>query len=254
MEGMGLDLFATKGLEYVLVIGYLLLLVVCRRMVGPRREQLPTEEPTTGPPQAPSFVLQDGLHFHQGHAWARATGNGVMRLGIDDFAQNLLGTATGVVLPRIGAQLAEGEPGWKIRVGGKSILMLSPVEGEVVRWNEEALRSPGLVNREPYDGGWLLEVRVRSPEAAKRNLLSGRLARAWMDGVVERLGQLSNNGVGITSVGHASPEDGLARALAPGGWERLVSRFLLTDEVVDQKLHDASKKQAEGQDRRAQPA
>jgi len=184
MESVGVDLFATKGLEYILVIGYLLLLVGCRRMVGPRKGRAPAEAAHPEPAALPSFDLREDLHYHQGHTWALSEGDGVMRVGIDDFAQKVLGPVSGVILPRVGERLSEGEPGWKVRVGRQSIPMLSPVGGEVVAWNDDVLGSPGLLNREPYDRGWLLKVKVRSPAAAMRNLLSGNLAQAWSEEVV----------------------------------------------------------------------
>jgi len=214
MESAGIDLFATKGLEYILVIGYLLLLAGCRRMVGPRRSRGRTEAADPEHASALSFDLREGLHYHQGHTWALAEGDDIVRVGVDDFAQTLLGPVTGVILPRVGERLSEGEPGWKVRVGRQSIPMLSPVEGEVVAWNEELLGSPGLLNREPYDRGWLLKVRVRSPVAAMRNLLSGTLAHAWRAQVV------------------ASFDESLLTQpdRSPDAWDRLARELLLDEE------------------------
>lgn len=234
MEGMGGDLFATKGLEYMLVIGYLLLLVGCRRMVGPRRSRSRTEESTFRPAEVVSFDLREGFHFHQGHAWAIADGDGIMRVGVDDFAQKRLGSVSGVILPRIGERLREGEPGWKVRVGRMSIPMLSPVEGEVVAWNEQVLASPELLNREPYDGGWLLEVKVPNPTAAQRNLLSDNLAHAWADEVVARHDDPS---VADTSLD--------AR-------DRLAREFLLSKDEADWSPYGADARHEAGRGQKAQ--
>lgn len=233
MEGMGGDLFATKGLEYMLVIGYLLLLVGCRRMVGPRRSRSRTEESAFRPAEVLSFDLREGFHFHQGHAWAIPGGDGIMRVGVDDFAQKRLGSVTGVILPRIGERLLEGEPGWKVRVGRMSIPMLSPVEGEVVAWNEQVLASPELLNREPYDGGWLLEVKVPNPAAAQRNLLSDDLAHAWADEVIARQGAHSST------------------ATSPDAWNRLAREFLLGEDEANWSPYGA---EAHNEARRGQEA
>lgn len=227
MQDIGLDLFATKGLEYLLVIAYLVLLVVCWRFVRPRSSASEEED---GKPGESFLALRAGCHYHQGHAWARKSGNGLMRVGVDDFVLKLLGPVTGVVLPTTGALLEEGEPAWDVEVDGRSIPILSPVDGVVVARNTELLQSADSLNRDPYDRGWVMEVRVRNPVVAARNLLSGRLAQAWRDELADQVRRLSN-GNDIALSGGTTVETGLARALAPDAWDDLARAFLLTDEA-----------------------
>lgn len=232
MDAVGGDLFATKGLEYVLVIGYLLLLVACRRMVGPRRSHKAGRG--AGDTRDPlSFRLREGFCYHQGHTWAVANGDGRMRVGIDDFAQKLLGPVTGLVLPRIGTAVREGEPAWKVRMGRRSVPMLSPVDGEVVAWNSQALGSPELVNSEPYGGGWLLEIRVRNPQAAVRNLLRDNLARAWMDESAAKLERMFEARPDTDQASPDAPDMGLARTLSSDASDRLAREFLLSESESD---------------------
>jgi glycine cleavage system H protein len=227
MQDIGIDLFATKGLEYVLVIGYLFLLVVCWRFVRPR-SSAPEEE--DGKPADSLLAVRSGCHYHQGHAWASASSNGLMRVGVDDFVPKLLGPVTGVVLPATGALLEEGEPAWDVEVDGRLISILSPVDGVVVARNTELLESPDPLTSDPYGRGWVMEVSVRNPVVAARNLLSGRLAQAWRDELVAQVQRLSN-GNDIDLSGGITVETGLARALAPDAWDDLARAFLLTDEA-----------------------
>ena len=252
MDFINADLFATKGIEYMLVIGYLVMLVVCRRMVGPRRSRADAGG-STSRPGGLSFDLREGFHYHQGHAWAACDGSDLIRVGVDDFAQKLVGPVTGLILPRIGAELGEGEPGWKVRVNRRSIPMLSPVEGEVVRWNPEVLRAPGLVNSEPYDGGWLMEVRVRKPEAVKRNLLSGSLAHAWTDEVTATVKGSFMARPDAPQTQETMNGDGIAQMLSPGAPDRLAREFLLSQERADGGLYGGDAKYEAGQDQEVQP-
>jgi glycine cleavage system H protein len=231
MEGMGVDLFGTKGLEYMLVIGYLFLLVTCRRMVGPRRSRSRKDQTASHTVGPLTFALREGRYFHQGHTWVADDGDGLMRVGLDDFAQKLVGPVNGLVLPTIGARVSQGELGWKARVERRSIPILSPVDGVVVAWNEEVLRSPRLVNSEPYDGGWILQVRVPNPAAARRNLLSGHLALRWMEEVTSGLEDYIEE---ETSFGA-----GLARTMSPDAWDRLAQEFLLSGDAADSTRHEA---------------
>jgi glycine cleavage system H lipoate-binding protein len=228
------DLFATKGLEYMLVIAYLVLLVACWRFIFPRRGTAKLADELRPEPVSRWFFLPDGFYFHQGHAWAAPDERGVMRVGIDDFARKLLGLSVGVVLPPIGTRLAEGEPGWQLRLAdGSDVPMLSPVAGEVVSVNPEVLLQPALMNSEPYDRGWLMKVRVPTPAAARRNLLTGDLARAWIDGVSEKLPRVDGAELGIVLSGGTFGATGFARALSPDGWQQIARDLLLVAETPE---------------------
>ena len=175
MEGMTGELFATKGVEYLLVIAYLALLVAGFRLVFPKTKHHHEEAHEHYGP------LPEGFFFHQGHGWAQPIDEDRVRVGVDDFAQRAIGLAQRVDLPGKGSMLTEGEPAWEVQhENGEYVAMLSPVSGIVVDVNDDVLQAPGLLNTRPYDDGWLLEVQVAS-DAYRRNLLSGRLAEEWMD-------------------------------------------------------------------------
>lgn len=230
MQGVSGDLFATKGAEYLMVIGYLVLLAGFWRFLwAPGRARTGAATGRQPIPMGRWFDLPDGLYFHQGHAWVAPEDEGVMRVGLDDFAQKLLGRASGVVLPGVGARLAQGQLGWQVQVDGHSIPMLSPLDGEVVAINQELGKAPDLVNAEPYDRGWLMRVRVANPAAAARNLLSGKLARAWMDGITERLRELRVGELGVVLPDGGFPVTGFARALDPDAWDQVARELLLSE-------------------------
>lgn len=235
MQNVATDLFATKGIEYMLVIAYLVLLVACWRFIFPRASH--ASQPAEAQPEPVSrwFFLPDGFYFHQGHAWAAPLGEHVMRVGMDDFAQKLLGLTASVELPEVGEQLAQGEIAWQVRlVDGHALPMVSPVEGEVIAINPEVLKSPSLVNSEPYDGGWLFQVRVINPMAARRNLLSGDLARVWIEAISEKLGDVRGAELGIVLPDGTVGNSGIARAISPHEWERVARHFLLMEERWEQ--------------------
>lgn len=219
-----IDIFATKGAEYLFAGAFLLALVVFWKLVNPRTTVAPAIARLV-----PWFGLRDDAFFHQGHTWVLPAGHGEALVGMDDFAQKLLGKPGGFLFPAIGARVQQGEPAWQVQVDGHAIPMLSPVDGEVVALNPDVAASPELVNTEPYDRGWLMRVKVPSPGAAARNLLTGRLARAWMDDVTETVRTLPAGELGVVLPDGGFPVGGFARALAPEGWDRLARELLLTD-------------------------
>lgn len=232
----GADLFATKGLEYLIVIGFLVLLIGYWRILqGGEARPVAAPDAAAGRSSAAAaeamrwYGLPAGLLFHQGHSWARPGGLGLVTVGIDDFAGKLLGEPDALELPRPGTRLHTGQPAWRVRVGGGSVAMVSPVDGEVVAVNPAVVAAPSLASREPYDAGWLLEVQVQDPEATTRNLLRGELAREWLERSAERLRAVWTSGLGVLLPDGGAPIQGFARALGGegDGWVEVAEEFLL---------------------------
>lgn len=228
MEGLGTDLFATKGIEYLIVIAYLAVLVGFWRLLSSEPHKRPQPAALLNRLRG-WFEVRDGYYYHRGHAWALPEQEGLVRVGIDDFAQRLLGRPDAFELPALGTPLKAGHVGWSMRIAGKAIDMLSPVDGEVVAVNEEALGSPGLVNGDPYGEGWLLKVKGAGNGSVRKNLLTSDLARAWLDEIAEKIKSLPVAQLGVVMPDGGIPVSGFARSLAPEDWERLAREFLLTD-------------------------
>lgn len=233
------DLFATKGIEYIVVIGFLALLAVAWHLI-----RSPADAGADGRRLDWRSILRGvGLPetdflFHPGHAWARLSSDEeVAVVGWDDFARRLIGPADGFRLPEPGTRLTAGAPGWRIGAGGRELEMLAPVDGEVHSVNTAVLEDPALASRDPYGNGWLMRVRIPSREPVRRNLLAGRLARSWSE-LAERAlqaiaAEAPDAALGAVLADGGEPSEGLARALAPDSWEEVVQRFFLLDPEVD---------------------
>ena len=107
--------------------------------------------------------------------------------------------------------------------------MLSPVDGEVVAVNQEVLRSPGILSRDPYGAGWLLKVKSDRLAADSRNLLSGKMARSWMETSLENLHPIRHEALGPVMQDGGLPLEGIARVLGGDRWAELAKTHLLTD-------------------------
>jgi glycine cleavage system H lipoate-binding protein len=233
MESL-VDPFATKGVEYLIAIAFLLLLVgfwkILSRPAGLALSPVDQLVAASSFRPAPEgwFALRDGHFFHQGHAWAAPQSAHTVRVGMDDFAQKLIGEPSSIDLPPVGTQLHQGEGAWRVEVDSDSVSMLSPVDGVVAAVNPEVGDQPDLVTSAPYDDGWLMEVRVGDPEAFRKNLLSGPMAKAWMEDTKERVRAFSSDTLGVLLPDGGVPVQGFARAFSPDGWVQLAEEFLLS--------------------------
>ncbi|MGA1839297.1 MAG: glycine cleavage system protein GcvH [bacterium] len=102
--------------------------------------------------------MPDDIRYAEDHEWARLEGD-VIRVGLDDYAQDQLGDIVFVGLPEIGATFKKGEEFATVDSVKASAECYIPVSGEIVEVNTELEESPQLVNQSPYEDGWFVLVK-----------------------------------------------------------------------------------------------
>jgi glycine cleavage system H protein len=228
MEGFSyVDIFATKHIEYLLVIGFLLLFIFFWRFLStPARRVFEAAEKFV-PAIQEWFRLPEEIYYHLGHSWAAPEGKNLVKVGVNDFAQKLVGKINAIQLPSIGSTVHQGDKGWTLEVDSKKIDMLSPVDGKVVAINEKILNSPEDINKQPY-ATWLMEVESPRFSANKKQLLSGALAAKWMEEVRENLLSRMSPNLGLVYQDGGLLVDGMARSLDKDKWDEIAKDFFLT--------------------------
>jgi len=222
------DIFATKGVEYLLVISGLLFFTFFWRFLKRPAMAVYQEAEHLVSAMSDWFrVPAEGIYFHQGHSWAAVEDEEVVRVGMDDFARQMLGKIDGIEFPRVGSELKQGEKGWSLLVDSKSIDMLSPVDGKVVDINKNLLSSPENVSEDPYGQSWLMKVQTPRISANLKNLLSGNVARKWMEGVRENLLSRMNYNLGAVYQDGGVPVNGIARNIDREKWDEIVKDFFM---------------------------
>ncbi len=99
------------------------------------------------------------LKYSKEHFWVRVEVNRAV-IGITDYAQNELGRITSVELPEVGYELEQDDSFGSIEARKTVAELYAPIGGTVLSVNEELHDAPELVNDDPYDGGWLVEVEI----------------------------------------------------------------------------------------------
>jgi len=99
------------------------------------------------------------LHYATSHEWA-ALNDGVVTVGVSDFAQEALGDVVFVELPQPEQIVRAGEEAAVVESVKAAADVYSPVSGTVIEVNEALEESPELVNQAPYGDGWFFRVRI----------------------------------------------------------------------------------------------
>ncbi|GAB2752142.1 glycine cleavage system protein GcvH [Sinomonas atrocyanea] len=112
------------------------------------------------------------LSYTAEHEWVSAEpGDGVVRIGITDFAQDALGDVVYVQMPEVGTEVSANGVVGEVESTKSVSDIYAPVGGTVVARNEALDTDPALVNSDPYGEGWLFEVRL-ADDAQTDSLLS----------------------------------------------------------------------------------
>jgi glycine cleavage system H protein len=227
----------TKGVEYLIAVAYLLVFVVFWRYVNvpavpaaaPARSRI-AEAVGNLRDIIGGFLVPEDVYFYPGHAWAKVQDGDILRVGIDDFGQKLLGKVDAVQLPPIGSSVRQGERAWSLKVDGKSIDMLCPVDGKVVAVNSDVIADPRKINSDPFGQGWLLKVHSPRKSANLKGLFSGLLAKRWIEDARARLLANSESDLGAVLTESGPLREGIARIVDPVKWDDLVREFFLVKE------------------------
>ncbi len=111
----------------------------------------------------------ENLKYTKDHEWIRIDGN-VGTIGITEYAQGELGDIVFVELPPIGKKIEVGQSFGTVEAVKAVSDLYTPVTGDVKEVNKEIQDSPELVNKEPYERGWMIKVTLAKPDEVK-NLL-----------------------------------------------------------------------------------
>ncbi|MDD5286754.1 MAG: glycine cleavage system protein GcvH [Desulfuromonadaceae bacterium] len=106
------------------------------------------------------------LKYSKEHVWVRIERDTAV-IGITDFAQEELGIVSGIELPDEGDELEQDDSVGSVE-GRKTVAdIYAPFSGTVKSVNHEVIDNPALVNDDPYDGGWLVEISLDDPDELK---------------------------------------------------------------------------------------
>lgn len=174
------------------------------------------------------FEVPENLRYHTGHTWALAESRELVRVGMDDFASKLIGKVESIALPQRGRWVRQGQKIWTFFRDGKSVDMVSPVEGTITDVNEAVATNPELARKDPYGEGWLVTVQVPDSKINFRNLLTGSLARLWTEDSALRLRSRMPAVAGAVAQDGGIAVDDLTAHVPDEDWTKLTKEFFLS--------------------------
>ncbi len=113
--------------------------------------------------------IPDNLKYTKDHEWIKVEGD-IATVGITDYAQNELGDIVYIEVNTVGEALEQEETFGTIEAVKTVSDLFMPVSGEVTEFNDELESNPEIVNKDPYNEGWIVKIKMSNPSEVEELL------------------------------------------------------------------------------------
>jgi len=130
-------------------------------------------------------VVPDQLYYTKEHEWVRVEGD-KCRVGVTDYAQKSLHEIVYVDLPKIGARVDQMQSLGTVESVKAVADVFSPLSGEVLEVNNSLSDAPELVNKGPYEEGWITLIKPNDLKKELSGLMNAQAYREFLAKITEK--------------------------------------------------------------------
>ncbi|HPE56128.1 MAG TPA: hypothetical protein P5514_11010 [Bacteroidales bacterium] len=184
------DIFATKGIEYIVIIGFLILLIpfwiiINRPVVFVSKAQSIIQALSLG-----AIRFRNELLYSKNYTWAKLENSGLVKIGINDLLLKFLGEVNLNFRLRQGQKVKQGEVIAVLQQGDKQVQIKSPLSGEIVNLNNLVIDSSAIISEDPYQQGWLLAIQPYRWQIEAKSFMTGKKVVNWFGSELQRFRDL----------------------------------------------------------------
>lgn len=186
------NIFETKGIEYIIILAFLLLLVPFSIFISRGENVKNRISNAINVLTAGVLRIPQGLFFSKNHTWVHLEKNGEARIGIDDFLTQVIGTVNVSQKVQRGQKIKKGDVLAEVQQDGKLLRIHSPISGEVVGANEAVGENGQLLKDDPYNSGWFYAVKPNNWKAETSGFYLAEEASEWINKELHRFKDFLN--------------------------------------------------------------
>ena len=180
------------------------------------------------------FLLPKGYFLSKAHTWVELTFAGEARIGVDDFAQKVIGTIERIEVAPLGSEINKGDTLMKVYHGNRMLSIPTPITGKVLTVNDSLLDSPKRLHQDPYLAGWVAVVTPKNISSELHFLTIADEAAKWLRKEVSRFRDFikaqSQIGMpvpaGVTMLDGGAPLSGVLEQFNENTWNAFQKEFL----------------------------
>ncbi|MBQ27632.1 MAG: glycine cleavage system protein H [Nitrospiraceae bacterium] len=126
-------------------------------------------------------MFPDTFLYTKDHEWVNVDDGGGCIVGVSQFAQESLGDIVYVEFPAVGAKVHRGDEIGELESTKATSPIYSPVNGTILRINDQLIARPDLVNNDPYGEGWIVSIMLETQEELDQ-LMDAKAYEAFVRG------------------------------------------------------------------------
>jgi glycine cleavage system H protein len=176
---------------------------------------------------APADVFLDS-----GHTWIKLDASGTSDVGLDSFAERLLGRVDAVVLPEVGKEVSRGDVLFALRQDDRRAVFAAPIDGVVTSVHKDVNWDTRMIHHDPYRYGWICSLKPKNLANNLKQLRVAEEARTWLKEEAERFQLfLASQPLDNMQLGHVLQDGGRTCAgvlefVDDGSWQKFNEIFL----------------------------
>lgn len=152
------NIFQTKGIEYLVIIAFLLLMIPFWVIINKRAQIAGSIRKAYGILTMDILKIPKGLFFSKNHTWTHLEKSGSARVGLDDLLLHITGDVKLRFLKNPDDLINKGDFLAEIDQQGKLLRIFSPISGKILVTNSLLAEEPGMLNGDPYGEGWICKI------------------------------------------------------------------------------------------------
>lgn len=160
MEGFSYtNIFDTKGIEYIAVIIFFLILVPFWIILNKKGKLTSKIHQILNVLSFDALKIPQGIFYGKNHTWAFMEKTGKASVGIDDFLVQTTGNVKINKLKNPGDIINRGDLLTELVLDDKSLNIYSPISGKIETINDQLNENPELLNEDPFGKGWIYKIK-----------------------------------------------------------------------------------------------
>lgn len=159
MEGFTYtDIFDTKGIEYIIIIAFLLLIIPFMWLLNRPLKAEVLAKNSQGVISENALNILHGLFYGKNHTWAHLEKSGHARIGLNELLLYITGNVRIEYIAEPGENINRGDLLAILQQNGKQLKIVSPLSGKIQSVNDKLKTDPESLNLDPYGKGWVARI------------------------------------------------------------------------------------------------
>lgn len=180
------NIFDTKGIEYLIIIGFLILVIPFWRALNRPIKAKYLFRDAVGALKPEMLRIPRGLHYASNHMWTHLRKSGYARVGIDDLLLKLVGQVELENFMNPGERVKKGDIIARLKQGDKQLTIQSPISGEINEVNSKLKKNSGMIYEDPYGLGWIYDIKPDDWNNDIYHAATSDRAKEWSENELQR--------------------------------------------------------------------